>query len=79
MRHIAKLFMNGCSQAMRLPVDSRFECKKVFIQKCPVTGDIILSPKPGSWDNFFELMETIDIPEDLTFDGRCYDQPQQKG
>lgn len=68
MRHIAKLFMNGRSQAVRLPVDFRFECKEVFIRKDPVTGDIILSRKPGSWDNFFELMETIDIPEDFMAD-----------
>lgn len=68
MRHIAKLFMNGRSQAVRLPVDFRFECKEVFIRKDPVTDDIILSRKPGSWDNFFELMETIDIPEDFMAD-----------
>ena len=68
MRHIAKLFMNGRSQAVRLPVDFRFECKEVFIRKDPVTGDIILSRKPGSWDSFFELMETIDIPEDFMAD-----------
>ncbi|MBL0700127.1 MAG: AbrB/MazE/SpoVT family DNA-binding domain-containing protein [Desulfosarcina sp.] len=68
MRHIAKLFMNGRSQAVRLPVDFRFECKEVFIRKDPVTDDIILSRKPGSWDNFFELMETIDVPEDFMAD-----------
>lgn len=33
MRRIAKLFMNGRSQAVRLPVDFRFESKEVFILK----------------------------------------------
>ena len=68
MRRIAKLFMNGRNQAMRLPVDFRFECKEVFIRKNPVTGDVILSRKPGFWDGFFELMETLDIPENFMAD-----------
>jgi len=63
MRHTAKLFMNGRSQAVRLPAVFRFDCKEVFIRKDPVTGDIILSRKPGSWDDFFKLMETVEIPE----------------
>ena len=65
MRHTAKLFMNGRSQAVRLPVNFRFDCKEVYIRKDPETGDVIISKKPGSWDDFFELMETIDVPEDF--------------
>jgi len=68
MRHTAKLFMNGRSQAVRLPAVFRFDCKEVFIRKEPDTGDIILSRKPRSWDNFFKLMETIDVPEDFMAD-----------
>lgn len=68
MRHTAKLFMNGRSQAVRLPTVFRFDCKEVFIRKEPDTGDIILSRKPGSWDNFFKLMETINVPEDFMAD-----------
>ena len=68
MRHTAKLFMNGRSQAVRLPAVFRFDCKEVFIRKDPVTGDIILSRKPGSWDDFFKLMETIEVPEDFMTD-----------
>ncbi len=68
MRHTAKLFMNGRSQAVRLPAVFRFDCKEVFIRKDPVTGDIILSRKPGSWDDFFKLMETIEVPEDFMAD-----------
>jgi antitoxin VapB len=48
----AKLFMNGRSQAVRLPAEFRFEGKEVFIRK---EGDkVILSPKPESWDDFFD-------------------------
>ena len=68
MRHTAKLFMNGRSQAVRLPAVFRFDCKEVFIRKDSVSGDIILSRKPESWDDFFELMETIEVPEDFMAD-----------
>ena len=61
----AKLFMNGRSQAVRLPVNFRFDCEEVYIRKDPDTGDIIISRKPGSWDDFFKLMETIDVPKDF--------------
>jgi len=65
MRHSAKLFMNGRSQAVRLPAVFRFDCEEVYIRKDPITGDVILSRKPGSWDEFFELMETLDVPKDF--------------
>ena len=68
MRHTAKLFMNGRSQAVRLPSNFRFDCKEVYIRKDPITGDVILSRKPGSWDDFYELMETIDVPKDFMND-----------
>ena len=65
MRHSAKLFMNGRSQAVRLPVNYRFDCDEVFIRKDPDTGDVVISKKPGSWDDFFKVMETINVPEDF--------------
>jgi len=37
-------------------------------RKDPVTDDIILSRKPGSWDDFFKLMETIEVPEEFMAD-----------
>jgi antitoxin VapB len=68
MRHKARLFMNGRSQAVRLPAVFRFNSKEVYIRKDPVTGDVILSRKPGSWDEFFTLLETIEVPEDYMND-----------
>jgi antitoxin VapB len=65
MKHTAKLFMNGRSQAVRLPVNFRFDCDEVYIRKDPETGDVILSRKPGSWDDFFKLIKTIEIPKDF--------------
>lgn len=65
MSHTAKLFMNGRSQAVRLPAKYRLDCKEVYIRKDPVTGDIILSRKPESWESFFKLMNTITVPKDF--------------
>lgn len=77
MRQVAKLFMNGRSQAVRLPSSFRFNCDEVYIRKDPETGDVILSRKPGSWDDFFKLMETIEVPEDFMVD-RANELPQER-
>ena len=48
----AKIFMNGRSQAVRLPKEFRFDTDEVYITK---QGDnIILSAKEPSWDEFFD-------------------------
>ncbi|MCX4163912.1 MULTISPECIES: antitoxin [Paraburkholderia] len=65
MTQIAKLFTNGRSQAVRLPAAYRFDTKEVFIRQDPVTGDVILSRKPASWDDFFLALEGADIPDDF--------------
>ena len=76
MSHTAKLFRNGRSQAVRLPADYRFRGSEVYIRRDSATGDVILSRRPESWDDFFELMMTIDMPEDFMADRD--DQPPQK-
>ncbi|MBF0277544.1 MAG: antitoxin [SAR324 cluster bacterium] len=65
MKHTAKLFMNGRSQAVRLPASFRFDCDQVYIRKDSETGDVIISKKPGSWDDFFDLLETINVPQNF--------------
>jgi antitoxin VapB len=65
MAQVAKLFSNGRSQAVRLPAAFRFDCKEVYIRRDPATGDIILSRKPGSWEDYFKLLKTLDIPSDF--------------
>ena len=69
--------MNGRSQAVRLPKDYRFDCDEVYIRKDPGSGDIIISRKPGTWDDYFELMETIDVPEDFMAE-RDNENPQER-
>jgi len=76
MAKTAKLFQNGRSQAVRLPADYRFEGSEVFIRRDPDSGDVILSRRPESWHDFFELMKTLDIPKDFLTDRQ--DEPPQK-
>jgi antitoxin VapB len=76
MPHSAKLFRNGRSQAVRLPSEYRFEGTQVYIRRDPATGDVILSRRPESWQDFFEMMKTIEVPED--FLAARKDEPPQK-
>lgn len=68
MPRTAKLFMNGRSQAVRLPIELRFEGDEVYIRKDPLTGDVILSRKPGNWNDFFRLLKTNGVPKDFMDD-----------
>jgi antitoxin VapB len=68
MSRTAKLFRNGRSQAVRLPVDFRFEGNEVFVRQDPATGDVILSRRPESWESFFQLTEQAHVAEDFMAD-----------
>lgn len=76
MPHTAKLFRNGRSQAVRLPADFRFPGSEVYVRRDPATGDVILSRRPDSWQDFFDLADSLDIPEDFLSHRR--DLPPQK-
>jgi antitoxin VapB len=76
MSRTAKLFQNGRSQAVRLPAEYRFEGAEVYIRRDPVTGDVVLSRKPESWQEFFDLMKTIEVPDDFMVERE--DSPPQE-
>ena len=76
MGQTAKLFRNGRSQAVRLPAEFRFKGSEVYVRRDPQTGDVILSRRPDSWDEFFDLLKTLEIPDDFLTDRS--DQPPQK-
>jgi antitoxin VapB len=65
MGQTAKIFMNGRSQAVRLPAEFRFEGREVFIRRDPANGDLILSSKPESWNDFFVALRGADIPDNF--------------
>lgn len=76
MPRTAKLFRNGRSQALRLPAEYRFEGSEVYIRRDPKTGDVILSKRPESWHEFFDLADKASIPDD--FMAKRDDKPPQK-
>jgi antitoxin VapB len=65
MFQTAKLFNNGRSQAVRLPAAYRFDTREVFIRQDAETGDVILSRKPATWQNFFTLLKKNPAPKDF--------------
>ena len=75
----AKLFANGRSQAVRLPVPFRFDGEEVYIRKDPETGEVILSAVPNSWDGFFELRDACadDAADFLVDRGDAPPQPRE--
>ena len=70
---IAKIFMNGRSQAVRLPKEFRFDTDEVYIYK---QGDnIIISPKKPSWDEFFDMPSVFD---EKFLEERLDSKPQER-
>ena len=65
MANTAKLFSNGGSQAVRLPVEFRFEGDLVYVRRDERTGDVILSSRPhASWSDFMALRDALGaVPE----------------
>ena len=68
MADTAKIFITGRSQAVRLPREYRFEGSEVFIRRDPSTGDVVLSRRPESWEGFFALDATTQVPADFMGD-----------
>lgn len=68
MSATAKLFTTGRSQAVRLPMEFRFQGAEVFIRRDPDTGEVVLSAKPASWQEFFTLADCTEIPVDFMAD-----------
>ena len=67
---IAKVFISGNSQAIRLPKEFRLDTTEVFIQR---SGDrLILTPRMQSWDGFAEgftgLSDDFDVSGGLSED-----------
>jgi antitoxin VapB len=70
----AKLFINGRSQAVRLPKEFQFSGKEVLIQK---VGDaVILVPNNKSWEVFLHGLNSFS--EDIFSDGRSQGTNQKR-
>lgn len=55
--HIGKVFMNGRSQAIRLPKEFRFEVDEVYIKK--MGNALIITAVEPSWDVFFDELSAF--------------------
>jgi len=66
----ARIFLNGGSQAVRLPAEFRFDGQEVYIRRDDRTGDVILSSRPArSWADFMALRKEIgSAPDDFLSD-----------
>lgn len=55
------------AKSVRLPSDSRFESNDAYLTRDDNTGDIVLSNQPEikAWEQFFEFMDTVDVPKDF--------------
>lgn len=78
---VAKLFKNGASQAVRLPMEFRFEGNEVYVTRDDATGDVVLSNRPGAktWNAFFELLQEVEVPADFMSERPMNVLPQESG
>lgn len=69
MTSTAKIFTTGRSQAVRLPLEFRFDVSEVFIRHDPTTGDVVLSRKPNDWQGLLDAA-ALNANEDLLIERR---------
>lgn len=74
----AKIFMTGRSQAVRLPLEYRFEnCSEVHIRRDPDTGDVILSRRPQDWESFLRARDEANAAGEVPADFLDNEEPNQ--
>lgn len=69
MQQTAKIFTTGRSQAVRLPLEFRFDVAEVFIRHDPASGDVVLSRKPTDWQGLIDAV-TQNKEEDFLIERR---------
>lgn len=69
MLQTAKIFTTGRSQAVRLPLEFRFDVAEVFIRQDPNTGDVVLSRKPTDWQGLLDVV-ALNAQDDLLIERR---------
>jgi antitoxin VapB len=69
MPSVAKVFTTGRSQAVRLPLEFRFDVAEVYIRHDPATGDVVLSRKPNDWQGLLDAV-ALNASEDLLIERR---------
>ena len=68
----AKLINNDGEQVVILPDEFRFSCSEVYVRRDRLTGDVVLSAKPASWEEFFGASDKVNVSADFML---CREQP----
>ncbi|NNM59356.1 MAG: AbrB/MazE/SpoVT family DNA-binding domain-containing protein [Legionellales bacterium] len=71
---VAKIFMSGHSQAVRLPKDFQFDVKEVEIFRRG--EEVVLRKRPKNLAHAFKLL--TELPDDFMADGRQDTPPQER-
>ncbi len=73
---VGTVFVNNRTQAVRLPVDSRFpeNVKKVVVRI--IGKDRVLSPVENTWDSFF--LSNDGVTDDFMHDRASQEQPERE-
>lgn len=77
MQQTAKIFATGRSQAVRLPLEFRFDVPEVFIRRDLATGDVVLSRKPRDWQGLLDVVAQ-NTDEDLLIERRTTTAPHTR-
>src|SRR5262249_5220512 len=75
--HKTRVFMNGRSQAVRIPAEYRFTTSEIYIRRDPQNGDVILSQAPADWQEIFASLDRAHIPDDFLAN-RDQEEPQNR-
>ena len=70
----ARLFINGRSQAVRLPKEFQFRGESVYVQK--VGEAVILVPFDKEWEVFMHALNSFS--DDFMSEGRLHDVEQER-
>lgn len=65
MEKVAKLFTNGRSQAVRIPVEFKINADRVFIRQ-ENNGDLVISrcsTEGKRWDSFFFALDSVEVDD----------------
>ncbi|EIO1438418.1 AbrB/MazE/SpoVT family DNA-binding domain-containing protein [Salmonella enterica] len=64
---VARLFRNGRSQAVRLPVQFEFDADQVYIRQTD-NGDLIISKRKyiqDNWNHLLEMLKNTPVPDNF--------------
>lgn len=70
IRHQTKLFKNGLAQAVRIPLEYRFNCNTVSIFQNLLNGDVVISANPDSWEDYFSVLQCHGLVDESAVAGR---------